>query len=258
MMVRKADSSIISFVNGPFKSKSIDRLEKERQSSKNNAIYYLKQIKEWEVSKNPAQVIASNVTDLEKAIRKAEDRANSYAKKIKEIEDLDPSGFEEEIRKNPMLEDLEVDEKGRLNFYTKMLKDGSHNIGRFRICIYPDQSSGLYFRVVNLDYRYENLCHWAISNTVCCLGEWEIDFKNTLSKGDLPTFFSVVVHYITLSPERNTYCKKEDWYGGRTKLSKEVSDRLRSFDMSRIGDIYDSAEEEGEDVDEVILSTTAF
>lgn len=242
--MRKAvTNDLSSFVTGKFRDNLIKFLEGKRDSEERNIQSSLKNIQDLHLQGCDEE--DEEVESYRRAIRKYEDRKMGFVKKIQKMKSFDPTEFEKELKKNDRYDGMFVGEDNRLSLYTKTLKDGAHVLGKYRICISPDQSYGLNFDVVNLNYHHGALQHWAINGTKCCLGEWDPDFKDALFSGDIPRFFSLVIHYITLSPEQNTYTTKERWYEDRRRRPKTESEKLRTADIERISETFEQDEDDG-------------
>ena len=249
-MRKSPDTSISSFVNKKFVPSLIEFVKRNMESEEQNIQRSIKALQTIPLSYSKTQK-EETVASQSRAIRRYEDRKSYYYKKIQALKSLDPSVFEDLLEKNDKYDGYYVDDQGRLNLYTKILKDGSKNIGRFRICISDNQSvSAREYWVMNLDYRYNNLHHWAIDNMRCCTGEWEIDFQRVMQEGNIPEFFNLMIYYITLSPETHTYTTKDNWYSGKRKIPSAKSKKLRTmniFDIEESDEEYDEDNEDGEE-----------
>ena len=249
--MKKGEDTISSFVTGKFRDSCTIRMRVRMESEENNIRNTIAEINRLPtVTSYTAAQKEDKIEAYKKSLRRLEDRKAFYYKRIKSLENIKPNDFETLLKKNPKYDGFSIDDKGRLSLYTTMLKDGVKSIGRFRLIIWPDQSSSLTFRAVNLDYHRGELNHWAVNSFTCCLGEWQMDFEGTLWMGDIPKFFELFTHYIELSPQDNTYTTKEDWYENREKRSSAESKSLKEDSFERFRDnCADEDEEQEEDED---------
>ena len=195
--MRKVEIPISTFVLGNFRKTLQARLENQKKQEENRIAEAEQQIAKIEGSFTYKKMDREKmIEDFQKSIRKINDRLSGFKNRIKGLKDIDPSDFEKRLKKNESFASYTVDDRGWLNLYTKTLVDKAErkNIGRFRIGIPSNQGSTSInncFRVVNLDYNYHELDHWAIKSRVCCLGEWELDVKKILGEADIPSFFDL-------------------------------------------------------------------
>ncbi len=246
--MRKVDT-ISAFILGKFGTglSSVMRTKMLEQETKiKDAI---RQISELDVARGLTDLQReSGIDGLRRSLRRLEDRKAYYYKKIQSLKNIDSGDFEKLLKKNPKYDYYFIDKQGRLNIYTKTLKDGARNIGKFRVCIFDNQETGVNFKALNLSYHTRSYDHWAISSLRCCMGEWAPDFEKSLWSGDIPEFFNLFVHYIEMSPAAGTYFgeSKNDWYKDRLKRSTKTSEKYREMDIELIST---SADEEYEETD---------
>ena len=253
--MRKGEDTIESFVKAEFKDSLIKLLNVKMKAEEANIKKGIDEIgRILGTSSYSKSQKEQAVESLKRSIRRYEDRKSYFVKKIRLVKNQDYSVFESILKKNSVYDGFEIDSNGYLNLYTKMLKDGARNIGQFRFCLLKSPAvSGLGWRAINLTWRNGCLDHWAINEGRCCTGEWELDFQKCLYEADIPAFFNLMIHYITLSPEEHTYTTKKDWYEHRKKFSKEDSDKLRSMNISNCHNNSSDDDFEEESDDEELL-----
>lgn len=250
--MKKVANTLKSFLTGKFRDSLTARMKANMAEQEEKIRNGLRQIDEINLSGSYSEAQKREmILNVRKTLRKLEDRKAYFYKRIQSLKKIDTIDFESLLKKNPKYDGLYIDEQNRLNLYTKMLRDDGRFIGKFRLCIFEDQSCGLKFRAVNLDWHNRGNDHWAISGFVCCLGEWQMDFERALWSGSINEFFDTFIHYIELSPCDHTYFNesKDDWYDGRVKRTKKQSEEYREKNIERISDEDDDDEDDYEEDD---------
>lgn len=154
------------------------------------------------------------------------------------------------LNTHKQIESYRVDSDGTLNIFTKMLRDGSDFIGKFRIAIRPD----FVYRVYNLTYwganydtddyydeedeegdsdinsRKLEYAHWAVHYGQPCLGAYNDLTWDSYYSGDLKMFFENVIFHLIMSGDDNAYCSRETWLENE-KIPKKISAYLSESDI---------------------------
>lgn len=221
-------------------SKTIMKLQNQKITSAESRIDKLNEefIKVEKVKSDKIDGISKEkiLSDLGSKLRKESDTVRKHKKSLVSYMSTDAEMILSNLEKHSFFTGLIADNvTGELNLYTKTIKYSRNNIGRFRIVLHSSEHS--FIKVVNLDYNHNGYDkeHWAISQFQPCYGEWQDEISRLSIEGNIFEIFQMMILYISTSGHDHAYMKREDYFEGREKLSKEDSEKkefARFIDLS--------------------------
>ncbi len=187
----------------------------------------------------------------ERSIRKKLERIAKANNIMKSIENEEKTRkLLQKLKSHPLITSVAIDSDGFLSFYTKTLKSGVRNIGRYRIALHPD----LRLYVFNLDWQESHHDHWAVSSNRPCLGEYTDIIWDQIYRGELFLFADSMIHFFQMAGDHSAYVRKEYWFQNRIALTKSESSSKKKSSMrialrstEQIGSGSDEDDESDED-----------
>ncbi len=239
-------------------TKTIGSLQRQKiSSSKTRIDQYSEELSQVEKSKAKVKdgiPVERIISDLGMKMRRTEDTSRRAKKILESLENDPASVILTRLEKHSSFAGIVPDnETGDLNLYTKSLKSGRETLGKYRIVFNSKDHS--FIRMVNLDYHYTRHDHWALNHFKPCLGEWGDDIVKITNEGNLFYLFDTLILYLISAGSKNAYMSRSDWFKGRKKIDKEVSERkrtlpIRTLESQSENGIYDHDVEEFEESDD--------